>query len=152
MIDGAVYTEEAVVDFVEGLHLDGLILGVMFLNVQRELLLDLLGVDGGGNFLAAFVEHCQHSIIDIVRSTSSRGIPVEQHDAFLGRADEVGDEGVGIEDLPVKEDALHRRQRGADKEVNLLVVFRQLLSLNIYLILNLCQPLIDAIPFQQIVL
>lgn len=90
MIDGAVYTEEAVVDFVEGLHLDGLILGVMFLNVQRELLLDLLGVDGGGNFLAAFVEHRQHSIIDIV---------VEQHDAFLGRADEVGDEGVGVKDL-----------------------------------------------------
>lgn len=106
MIDGAVYTEEAVVDFVEGLHLDGLILGVMFLNVQRELLLDLLGVDGGGNFLAAFVEHCQHSIIDIV---------VEQHDAFLGRADEVGDEGVGIEDLPVEEDALLRLLAGFEQ-------------------------------------
>ena len=41
-----------------------------------------------------------------VRSSSSRGIPVEQHDAFLCRADVVGNEGVGVEDLPVEEDAL----------------------------------------------
>lgn len=51
MIDGIVDAKETVVDLVEPFHLDGLVLGVMLLKVERELLLDLLGVDGGGNLL-----------------------------------------------------------------------------------------------------
>lgn len=128
MIDGVVDAEEAVVDLVELFHLNGLVLGVMLLKVERELLFDFLCVDGSRDFLPSLVEHCQHSVVHIVRSTSSRGIPVEQYDAFLGRADKVGNEGVGIEDLPVEEDALDRRQRGADEEVYLLVMFCQLPS------------------------
>ena len=81
MIDGIVDAEETVVDFVELFHLDGSVLGVVLLKVERELLLDLLGVDGGGDFLPLLVEHRQHGIIYIV---------VEEDDALLGRADEVG--------------------------------------------------------------
>ena len=97
---------KTVVDFVELFHLDGLVLGVrssssrdipVLLKVERELLLDFLGVDGGRDFLPSLVEHRQHGVVHIV---------VEQHDAFLGRADEVGNKGVGVEDLPVEEDPL----------------------------------------------
>ena len=80
MVDGIVDAEETVVDFVELFHLDGLVLGVMLLKVERELLLDLLGVDGGRDFLPSLVEHRQHGVVHIV---------VEQYDAFLGRADKV---------------------------------------------------------------
>ncbi len=97
MIDGVVDAEEAVVDLVEWLDIDGLVLGVVLGKVERELLLYLLGIDGGRNPIASFVEHRQHSVVHIV---------VEQHDAFLGRAYKVGDEGVGVEDLSVEEDAL----------------------------------------------
>ena len=88
MIDGVVDAEEAVVDLVELFHLNGLVLGVMLLKVERELLFDFLCVDGSSDFLLTLVEHCQHSVVHIV---------VEQYDAFLGRADKVGNEGVGIE-------------------------------------------------------
>ena len=97
MVDSIVDAEETVVDFVELFHLDGLVLGVVLLKVERELLLDFLGVDGGRDFLPSLVEHRQHGVVHIV---------VEQHDAFLGRADEVGSKGVGVEDLPVEEDPL----------------------------------------------
>ena len=103
VIDGAVDAEETVVDFVELFHLDGLVLGIVLLKIERELLLDLLGVDGGGDFLPSLVEHRQHGVVHIV---------VEQYDAFLGRADKVGNEGVGIEDLPIEEDALLRLLAG----------------------------------------
>ena len=42
MVDGIVDAEETVVDFVELFHLDGLVLGVVLLKVERELLLDFL--------------------------------------------------------------------------------------------------------------
>ena len=106
MIDGIVDAEETVVNLVELFHLDGLVLGVVLLKVERELLLDLLGVDGGGDFLPSLVEHRQHGVVHIV---------VEQYDAFLGRADKVGNEGVGIEDLPVEEDALLRLLAGFEQ-------------------------------------
>ena len=77
MVDGAIDAEETVVDFVKLFHLDGLVLGVMFCKVERELLLDFLCVDGGRDFLPSFVEHRQHGVVHIV---------IEQHDAFLGRA------------------------------------------------------------------
>ena len=105
---------------VKLLHVDGLVLGVVFRKVERELLCDALGVDGGSyisfadvtlarrnervpfalalrNFGLAFVEHRQHGIINIV---------VKKDDALLGRAYEVGNKGVGIENLTVEEDAL----------------------------------------------
>ena len=103
VIDGAVDAEETVVDFVELFHLDGSVLGVVLLKVERELLLDLLGVDGGGDFLPSLVEHRQHGVVHII---------VKQHDTLLGRADEVRNEGVGVEDLPVEEDALLRLLAG----------------------------------------
>lgn len=81
MVDGVVDAKETVMHFVERLHLDGLVLDVVLLKVERELLLDLLGVDGGGDFLPSLVEHRQHGVVNII---------VEQHDAFLGRADEFG--------------------------------------------------------------
>ena len=92
----------------------------MLREVERELLRNAFAVDGGRNFsfadvalarknervpfaLAlrnvrlALVEHRQNGIIDIV---------VEEDDALLGRADKVGNKGVGIENLAVEEDAL----------------------------------------------
>ena len=99
MIDGVrssgsrgipVDAEVAVVDAVILLHVDGRVLGIMLREVERELLCDALGVDGGSYFRLALVEHGQNGIVDIV---------VEEDDALLGRADKVGDKGVGIEDL-----------------------------------------------------
>ena len=101
MIDGVVDAEVSVVNPVELLHLDGLVLCVVLFEVEQKLLLDLLGVDGGRHLSLALVEHRQHGIVDIV---------VEENDALLGRADEVGNKSVGIEDLPIEEDALNRRQ------------------------------------------
>ena len=62
----------------------------MLREVERELLRNAFAVDGGRNFRLAFVEHRQNGIVDIV---------VEEDDVLFGRADEVGDKGVGIEDL-----------------------------------------------------
>jgi len=75
VIDGVVDAEEAVVDFVEGLYLNGLILGVVLREVERELLRDALGVDGGRHLCLPLVEYRQYGIIDIV---------VEEDDALLG--------------------------------------------------------------------
>ena len=47
MIDSIVDAEETVVDFVVELCLDGLVLGVVLLKVERELLFVFLCVDGG---------------------------------------------------------------------------------------------------------
>ena len=62
----------------------------MFREVERELLRNAFAVDGDRDLRLALVEHRQNGIIDIV---------VEEDDALLGRADKVGDKGVGIEDL-----------------------------------------------------
>ena len=101
VVDGVIDAKEAVVDFVEGLHLDRLILGVVLREVEGELLCDALGVDGGSyisfadvtlarqnervpfalalrNVGLAFIEHRQHGIINIV---------VKKDDALFRRAD-----------------------------------------------------------------
>jgi len=75
VVDGVVDAEEPVVDFVEGLHLDRLILGVVLREVERELLRDTLGVDGGRHLRLPLVEYRQHGVIDIV---------VEKDDVLLG--------------------------------------------------------------------
>ena len=97
MIDGVVDTQVAVVNTVVLLHIDGLVLSIMLRKVERKLLLDLLCVDGGRNLGLALVKHRQHGIIYIV---------IEEDDALFGRADEVGNKGVGIENLTVEEDTL----------------------------------------------
>jgi hypothetical protein len=99
-----VWLKKTVVNTVVLLHVDSLVLSIMLRKVERKLLLDLLGIDGGRNLsfadvalarqnervpfaLAlrnvglALVEHRQHGIIYIV---------IEEDDALLGRADEVG--------------------------------------------------------------
>ena len=55
MIDGIVDAEETVVDFVELFHLDGLVLGVVLLKIERELLFDFLCVDCGRDFLPSLL-------------------------------------------------------------------------------------------------
>ena len=97
MIDGVVDAEETVVDFVELFHLDGLVLGIVFRKVKRQLLFDFLGVDGGCHLGLTLIEHRQHGIVNIV---------VEKDDALFRRADEVGNKGVCVENLSVEEDAL----------------------------------------------
>ena len=139
MIDGIVDAEETVVNLVVEPHLDGLVLGVVLLKVERELLLDLLGVDGGGDFLPSLVEHRQHGVVHIV---------VEQHDALLCRADKVGNKGVGVENLPVEEDALDRWQRGADKKVNFVLQFVDFHILFGGVLLECCNTRIDRISTQ----
>ena len=81
MIDCVVDTEVAVMNTVELLHVDGLVLGVMFINVERQLLPDLPGVDGGGYLGVTLVEHRQNGIINII---------VEKHNALIRRANQVG--------------------------------------------------------------
>ena len=135
MVDGVVDAEETVVDFIVELHLDGLVLGVVLFEVKRKLLLDLLGIDGGRDFRLPLVKHSQHGVVHIV---------IEDNDALLGRADEVGNKSVGVENLPVEKDALHWRQRGADKEFNLLVMF---LDFTFYV----GQALIYGITMQKII-
>ena len=97
MIDRVVYAKVAVVNTVVLLHIDSLVLSIMFRKVERKLLLDLLGVDGGRNLGLALVEHSQNGIVHIV---------IEEDDALLGRADEVGNKSVGIENLSVEENSL----------------------------------------------
>ena len=97
MVDGVVNAKVAVVDLVELLHVDGLVLGIVFRKVKRQLLFDFLGVDGSRHLGLAFVEHRQHGIINIV---------IKENNALSRRADEVGNKGVGVENLSVEEDAL----------------------------------------------
>ena len=136
MIDGVVDAEVAVVNTVVLLHVDRLVLGVVLREVERKLLFDLLGVDGGRHLGLTLVEHRQHGIVYIV---------VEEDDALLGRADEVGNKGVSIENLTVEEDAFHGRQRGSDKEVYLLLCLGNTL-------LQSLNAIVDSITFQQLIL
>ena len=55
-------------------------------------------------------EHGQSIDVDIV---------VDERDGAFGLLDEVDDMGVGIEDLPVVEDALYWWQGGSDEEIDL---------------------------------
>ena len=57
-------------------------------------------------------QHGQGIDVDIV---------VDERDGTLRLLDEVDDMGIGIKDLAIIEDALYRRQRRADEEINLLL-------------------------------
>ena len=112
MINGVVDTEEAVVSVLELVNGNSLVLCVMSLQVEGELLSDAAGVNLRTNSIGSLVKHGQHRVIHII---------VEQDNATFGTSDEVVDKGVGIENLSIVEDALRRRQSGADEEVNLLL-------------------------------
>ena len=99
MVHGVVDAEETVVGAVEYRHGDWAVLGVVLGDVERQLRRYRLCENLCCNILFAFVEKSQHGVINIV---------IKQGNAFLGRAYEVGNESVGIEDLAVEEDALSR--------------------------------------------
>ena len=113
VIDRSVDAEEAVVRLAEGLDLYRSILGIVAVEVETELPADLLGVDGGGDTSGAFVEQREDGVVHVV---------VDEEYARLGTLDQVGNEGVGIVNLSVVEDALCRGRSHADVEVELLLL------------------------------
>ena len=113
VIDRSVDAEETVVGLPECPYLYRSILGIVTLEVETELPAYLLGVDGGGNVSGAFVEQRENGVVDVV---------VDEDYARLGTLDQVGDEGVGIVNLSVIEDALCRGRSHADVEVELLLL------------------------------
>lgn len=113
VIDRSVDAEKAVVRLAEGLDLYGRVLGVVAVEVETELSAYLVGVDGGGDASGAFVEQGEDGVVHVV---------VDEEYARLGTLDQVGNEGVGIVNLSVVEDALCRGRSHADVEVELLLL------------------------------
>lgn len=97
MIHRVVDAEEAVVGVLERIDGDGAVLCIVALQVEGKLLGDVARIDLCTHTVGTLVEQGQHRVVHIV---------VEQDDAALGTADKVTDKGVGVEDLPVVEDAL----------------------------------------------
>lgn len=104
----------------------------MPLDVQLLLLIQLASIDRCGNIMSAIAQHRQCIHVDVI---------IYQHDGFLGLFDQVDNVGIGIEYLAVVEDALDRRKRRADKEINLI---RQIC----YLMFQCKNPLINYITFE----
>ena len=73
---------------------------------------DATRIDLCGYPIGTLVKKDQDCIINII---------VEQDNTPLGTTDKVADISVSIKDLPVVEDAFHRRQSGVNKEVYLLL-------------------------------
>ena len=92
--------EEAVVISLTVIDGDGGILLVMTLHVELLLLGEMAGVDGGRDVGITIAEHRQGIDVDVV---------VDEDNGCLGLFEEADDVDVGIEDLPVVEDALYRR-------------------------------------------
>ena len=90
--------QEAIVIALRGVYINRWILLVMSLQIQLLLLVQLTGVDGGSDTRRTITEHRQGINIDIV---------VDKDDGAFRLFDEVDDLCVGIEDLPVVEDAFH---------------------------------------------
>ena len=102
-VDHIVDNEEAVVVTLAVIDSDGGILLVMTLDVKLELshILRLLtSVDGGRDVVITIAEHRQGIDVDVV---------IYEDDGCLGLFDKADDMDIGIEDLPVVEDALYRR-------------------------------------------
>ena len=125
-IDRVVDDEEAVVVVLADIHRDGRILLVVPLEVELLLLGERAGVDGCRDAGIALAEHGERRLVNII---------IIEHDAAPGLPDETDDLGVGIEYLSVVEGrdhdtiecigegtALDGRQRGADEEVDLLLM------------------------------
>ena len=109
-IDHIVDNEKAVVVSLAVIDSDGGILLVMTLHVELLLLRELAGVDGGRDVGISIAEHRQGIDIDVI---------VDKDDGCLGLFDKADDMGVGIEDLPVVEDAFYWWQGRADEEIDL---------------------------------
>ena len=73
------------------------ILRVVLLNIQLQLCGWFFGIDGSRHLICSFGEHGEDTIVDIV---------VDKDDACGSFSYTVVDEGVGIEDLTIVEDAL----------------------------------------------
>ena len=73
----------------------------------------------------------------------------------MRRGDKARGEGVRVEELPVVEDAAHRRQRGLDEESDLLAEFPDgvvvLGEPSVHLVLELLQSLRHGVSAQKIV-
>lgn len=108
-VDHIVDDEETVVISLAVIDGDGGILLVMTLHVELLLLGELAGVDGDRNVGVAIAEHRQGIDVDVV---------VDEDDGCLGSFNETDDMGVGIEDLPVVEDALNWWQGRTDEEID----------------------------------
>ena len=103
--------EEAVVVSLTYIYYNWWILLVMTLHVELLLLRELACVDGGRDVGTTIAEHRQGIDIDVI---------VDEDDGCLGLFDEADDMGVGIKDLPIVEDTLHRRQRKKKKKGHLI--------------------------------
>ena len=101
-IDHIVDNEETVVVPMTDVDGDGRILLVVALHGELLLLGELASVDGGRDFGAAIAQHGQGINVDVV---------VYKHNGCLRLLDQVDDMGIGIENLPVVEDAFYWRQR-----------------------------------------
>ena len=110
-IDLIVDNQETVVVMLADVDGDRRILLVVTLQVELLLLGELAGVDRCRDVGIAIAEHRQGIDVDVI---------VDEDDGCLGLFDEADDMGIGIEDLPVVEDAFYWWQGGADEEINLL--------------------------------
>ena len=109
-VDHIIDNEEAVVITLAYIYYNRCILLVMTLHVELLLLRELAGVDGGRDVGISIAEHRQGIDVDVI---------VDKDDGCLGLFDEADDMGVGIEDLPIVEDAFNWWQGGADEEIDL---------------------------------
>ena len=109
-VDHIIDNEEAVVITLAYIYYNRCILLVMTLHVELLLLRELAGVDGGRDVGITIAEHRQCIDVDVI---------VDKDDRCLGLFDEADDMGVGIEDLPVVEDAFYWWQGRADEEIDL---------------------------------
>jgi len=110
-VDHIIDNEEAVVITLAYIYYNRCILLVMTLHVELLLLRELAGVDSGRDVGISIAEHRQGIDVDVI---------VDKDDGCLGLFDKADDMGVGIEDLPVVEDAFYWWQGGTDKEIHLL--------------------------------
>ena len=113
VIDRVIDNHKAVVDVVGLGERDRVVLAVVLLEVQQKGLRYLSRADLCCHFWFPFREHQQHAFVYIV---------VNQYDPCPGGVYQLCCEHICIEDLSVVEYAFHRRQRGADEEVDFLFV------------------------------
>ena len=100
-IDHIVDNQEAVVIVQASVDRNWGVLLIVALHIELLLLGELTGIDGGRNIGIAITEHRQGIYVDVV---------VYKDDGMLRLPDETDNLGIGIEDLPVVEDTLNRRQ------------------------------------------
>ena len=84
------------------------VLLIVALHIELLLLGELTGIDGCRNIGIAIAEHRQGINADVV---------VYKNDGMLRLPDETDNLGIGIEDLPVVEDAFNRGERLMNEKV-----------------------------------